>query len=51
MRQNEFDFIELIAASPILDSICPSMSRVAQSMSKDDRGRVFGRGGKEEWAD
>lgn len=48
MRQDELDLIEPLPPSPILNSRSPSMARIAQTMDKDDGGRVARRRGKDE---
>ena len=40
MRQDELDLIELLSPPPVLDSRGPSVAGVAQTMGKDDSGRM-----------
>lgn len=42
--QDELDLVQSLAPSPVLDSGCPSVASVAQSVYEDDGSRVLGRG-------
>lgn len=48
MRQNKLDLIKSLPPSPVLNSRSPSMARIAQTMDKDDGGRVARRRGEDE---